>query len=94
MIRKSISFAVGLAGASKSCDPRWRVVKSMVRGVPSPLARLSYKLINIKDNKLTKTQSYKQGPHSLVAHKGPADWNLRVLLSWQMLLAGKTGRVG
>ena len=87
-----ISFAVGLVGASKSCapprrvvksmvrgggevcDPPRRVVKSMVRGVP-PLARLTYKLINIKDNKLTITQSYKQGPHSLVAHKGPADKN-------------------
>ena len=68
-----ISFAVGLVGASKSCDPPWRVVKIMVRGVP-PLARLTYKLINIKDNKLTITQSYKQAPHSLVAHKGPADY--------------------
>ena len=53
----------------------------MVRGVP-PLARLTYKLINVKDNKLTIIQSSKQVPHSLVAHKGPADFRDVIACLW------------
>ena len=67
-----MSFAGGLGGARISA-PLLEGGNIGVFGVP-PLARLTYKLINIKDNKLTITQSYKQVPHSLVAHKGPADF--------------------
>ena len=71
MIPFAVSFAGGLGGARISAT-LLEGGNMGVFGVP-PLARLTYKLINIKDNKLTITQSYKQGPHSLVAHKGPAD---------------------
>ena len=70
-----IPFAVGLVGALGGAKISATLLEGgnmMLFGVP-PLARLTYKLINIKDNKLTITQSYKQVPHSLVAHKGPAD---------------------
>ena len=72
-----MSFAGGLGGARIS-GPLPEGGNLVLFGVP-PLARLTYKLINIKDNKLTITQSYKQVPHSLVAHKGPADYILYIV---------------